>query len=368
MRCLSPWPAQYLSSHALAQKNPPPEKKFENFDRSNFDPAQAVDNRWFPLKPGMHYVYKGSQLEEGKRVPHRVTFTVTDLTKMLDGVRTTVVWETDVQDGKLIESELVFYAQDKEGNVWQFGELRETYDEVEFVGGRAWLSGGNGARAGIAMLGKPQPGAKYSQGYAPSPINWADYGKVERMGQKTCVPAGCYQDVLQIAESSDKEGPEAEQLKYDAPGVGFVRVGWRGRRERTQEILELAEVSQLNTEGVAKARAAAFDIESRAYDYGRTPPAQPMNGKMAAADSNPAPDVSTAGTLPNEPAKDTSFVAKISEDRATQIALGRMPGKATAVTIERKRGKNVYVVEIQTSRGERDVLVDPETGKILGTQ
>jgi uncharacterized membrane protein YkoI len=68
-------------------------------------------------------------------------------------------------------------------------------------------------------------------------------------------------------------------------------------------------------------------------------------------------------TTPDKP-----FVAKISEDRAKEIALKRMPGEATAVTIERKRGKNVYVVEIQTSQGERDVLVDPQSGKIIGTE
>jgi uncharacterized membrane protein YkoI len=44
-----------------------------------------------------------------------------------------------------------------------------------------------------------------------------------------------------------------------------------------------------------------------------------------------------------------------------------MPGKATDVKIERKLGKNVYVVEIQTSRGEKDVFVDIESGKIVGT-
>ena len=37
--------------------------------------------------------------------------------------------------------------------------------------------------------------------------------------------------------------------------------------------------------------------------------------------------------------------------------------------IERKLGKNVYVVEIQTpNEGEKDVLVDIESGKILGTE
>ena len=63
-----------------------------------------------------------------------------------------------------------------------------------------------------------------------------------------------------------------------------------------------------------------------------------------------------------------SPVAKITEAQATKIALERIPGKVTDVKIERKRGKNVYVVEIQTpDGGEKDVFVDIESGKIVGT-
>src|SRR5215813_10822342 len=59
---------------------------------------------------------------------------------------------------------------------------------------------------------------------------------------------------------------------------------------------------------------------------------------------------------------------KITEEQATTIALERIPGKVTEVTIERKRGKYVYVVEIQTpDAGEKDVFVDIQTGEIVGT-
>ncbi|XSC41907.1 PepSY domain-containing protein [Bradyrhizobium sp. RDT10] len=83
--------------------------------------------------------------------------------------------------------------------------------------------------------------------------------------------------------------------------------------------------------------------------------------------NNPASNVSSIGKPPSKPLKQKSPVAKISAAEATKIAVERMPGKATDVKIERKLGKNVYVVEIQTSRGEKDVFVDIESGKILGT-
>jgi len=60
--------------------------------------------------------------------------------------------------------------------------------------------------------------------------------------------------------------------------------------------------------------------------------------------------------------------AKITEEQAKKIALERIPGEVTDVAIEKKRGKNVYVIEIQSpEQGEKDVFVDIETGKIVGT-
>jgi hypothetical protein len=208
-----------------------------------------------------------------------VVFTVTDLTKVIDGVRTVVCWDTDYSAGKLLETELIFFAQDNDGNVWHLGQYRETYDDVEFVGGRAWLAGIDGARAGIMMKAEPRLGTpSYSQGYAPPPFNWTDRAKVDQMGQKTCVPADCYEDVLVIAESSKEEGPEAQQLKYYARGVGYVRVGWRGKGEKTRETLELVKVVQLGPAALAEARAKALELEKRASIYGRTPPAEHMPG------------------------------------------------------------------------------------------
>jgi uncharacterized membrane protein YkoI len=58
---------------------------------------------------------------------------------------------------------------------------------------------------------------------------------------------------------------------------------------------------------------------------------------------------------------------KITKEQATKIALERIPGKATSVKIERKLGKNVYTVEIETANGEKDVFVDIESGEIVGT-
>src|SRR5262245_65339781 len=220
----------------VAQKGERTAKQFEEFDPNNFENSTKIDNRWFPLKPGTQYVFKGQTQEEKKRVPHRVVFIVTDLAKIINGVRASVGWEMDYKAGKMVEQELVFFAQDNDGNVWHLGQLSETYDDQEFVGARAFLVGTDGARAGIMVQANPRPGTpSYSQGFAPAPFNWTDRGRVDQVGQRTCVPTGCYNDIVVIAETSDAAGPNAEQLKHYAQGVGLVRVGWRGKAEKLKE-------------------------------------------------------------------------------------------------------------------------------------
>ncbi len=250
------------------------EKEFEEIDPANFDNSTNIDNEWFPLQPGMQYIYEGTTYEDDEFIPHRVVFTVTDLTKVINGVRTVIVWDRDFSDDELVEAELTFFAQDNDGNVWHLGQYSETYEEEDFVGGQAWLVGYlEGAKAGIMMKANPQLGMpSYSEGYAPPPFNWTDRARVAEMGQTTSVPFGDYEDVLVIEEFNQEE-PDAIQLKYYARGVGLVRIGWSGDDEE-QETLELVDIVQLDAEALAEVRAEALELEKRAYIYGLTPPAE----------------------------------------------------------------------------------------------
>ncbi len=130
-----------------------------------------------------------------------------------------------------------------------------------------------GAKPGIFMKADPRKGAPaHSQGFAPAPFFWEDHARVHEVGQKTCVPAGCYDNVL-VMDEFEPSKPGAHQLKYYAPGVGNIRVGFLGN-DPEQEVLELVRVKQLSPEELAEARAEAQKIEARAYLYGRTPPAE----------------------------------------------------------------------------------------------
>jgi hypothetical protein len=253
----------------------------QDFDPASFDQPTEIDNRWFPLEPGTRFTYEGSALGDSGRDPRRVVFTVTDLTKVVNGVHTLVVWDQDYGGRELQETELAFFAQDNEGNVWNMGEYPEEYEEGKLVATPAWIAGLKGARAGILVKAEPQPEApSHSQGYAPPPINWIDRSRVYKTGQDTCVPAGCYEDVL-VTEEFERAKPGAYQLKYYAPGVGGVRVGWRGPKEDERERLALVDLVKLDEAGVARVREQALALEKRAYRvskdvYGKTPSAEPL--------------------------------------------------------------------------------------------
>ena len=254
-------------------------KSDQAFDASRFAQSIPIVNEWMPLKPGTRFVYEGTTIEDdGTAVPHRVVITVTDLTKVIGGVRAAVTWDLDYSDGELVEAELAFFAQDTSGTVWRMGEYPEEYEEGKFVAARPWIHGFEDARAGIMMPAKPQVGTpSYAQGWGPA-VEWTDRGQVDQVDQKTCVRVRCYDDVLVIAETSQSE-PDAQQLKYYARGVGNVRVGWRGAGEKTKEILELVRVEQLDAAALAEARAKALQLEQSAYQrsktvYARTPPAE----------------------------------------------------------------------------------------------
>jgi uncharacterized membrane protein YkoI len=96
------------------------------------------------------------------------------------------------------------------------------------------------------------------------------------------------------------------------------------------------------------------------------------DGKLVASNalpaSNPASDVSSVGSFLNRPLSYKPPVAKVSGEQATQVALKVVDGTPTKLTIERKKGKNVYVVEITTkNKDEKDVFVDIESGEVVGT-
>jgi hypothetical protein len=250
----------------------------DGYDAARFTHPTTIDNPWQPLQPGMQFVYRGRTIEGSERVGHRLVSTVTDLTKVIDGVRTVVVWDRDFSAGQLVEAEIAFFAQDDAGNVWELGEHPEAYEDGKIVESPTWIQGVDRAQAGIFMKAAPRAGTpSYALGLGPA-VGFTDRARVLAVGDRTCIPARCFSRVLLVDEFNPDQ-PGKHQLKYYAPGVGNVRVGWSGAKEDSKETLVLVGLRRIGPEAMAKARAGALKLEQSAYRitrsiYGHTSPAE----------------------------------------------------------------------------------------------
>jgi hypothetical protein len=269
---------------AWASRRPNPQVTHKDFDRKNFsEGSTTIDNRFLPFVPGTQFVFDGTANRGAGQGSHRVIFTVTDVTKWVNGVRTLVIWDRDIQDGQLVEEELAFFAQDVSGNVWTMGEYPEERENGKLVGAPStWLPGVAGAQAGVAMRVRPRPNtSSYFQGIAPA-IQFLDKARVSKVNQKTCVPVDCYTGVLVVDEWNPLAQPQdGHQFKFHAPGVGVVRIEARGGVE--EETLVLTKLRHLGPDEMEQARQQTLLLDRRAYRiapdvWGHTAPAERLDG------------------------------------------------------------------------------------------
>lgn len=249
-----------------------------DFDHSNFDDPTSIDNEWLPMKPGTRLVFEGTTNEDNQLLHHRVIITITDLTKVIDGINSVVSWDRDFSEGELVEAELAFFAQDNDGNVWRMGEHPEEYENGVFVEAPTWMAGINGATAGISMLGDPVVGTlSYSQGWSAE-VEFLDRGRVKNFQKQTCVSVNCFENVLVIDEFSVEEYG-AHQLKYFARSVGNILVRWSGNDESMEE-LDLVSIENLDASEIAEVRAAVLELDRHAHLVSPDVYGSPTLGRM----------------------------------------------------------------------------------------
>jgi hypothetical protein len=249
----------------------------------HFPTSTKIDNRYFPLAPGTQYVLEGQASRTGTALPHKVTFTVTDLTMRIGNTTALLVWDVDEEDGQVVEAELAFFAQDDHGNVWSLGEYPEEYEEGSFIGAPStWFARRLGAVPGVLVPGDPTAAAArtpFLQGFAEA-VEFLDCGKVSKRAARVCVPAGCFDHVLTIDETSPLDPEGGTQIKYYAPGMGNVQIG--AVNDPEAETLVLTSRVQLDAAGLAAARAEALKLDAHGREvsarYARMPTLLPLGG------------------------------------------------------------------------------------------
>ncbi|UCH61612.1 MAG: hypothetical protein JSU77_07270 [Fidelibacterota bacterium] len=187
-------------------------------DTADFLDSNITGNAWFPISPGSTYVFEGED-EEGLTI--RVEEEHLTDSKVIMGITCVIVNAREYEDGNLIEDTYDWYAQDKSGNMWYFGEDSREMENGQVVStGGSWEAGVDGALPGVIMLADPIEGLWYRQEYYEGEAE--DVAQVLSLSETVTVPYGTFTNCLQTAEWNPLE-PGIVEHKFYASGVGLLR-------------------------------------------------------------------------------------------------------------------------------------------------
>src|SRR5438309_2509374 len=183
-------------------------------DPANF--VATIDNPYFPLQPGTTFIY-GGQMPGGFE---RDEFAVTHNTRVILGVTCVEVHDSVFTNNVLTEDTLDWFAQDRDGNVWYFGEnTHELEDGLITTIEGTFMGGVNGDKPGIIMKAHPAIGDFYRQEF--SLANAEDFAETVSLTASVTVPAGTFHNCLKSKETTPLE-TDLLEYKFYAPGVGNV--------------------------------------------------------------------------------------------------------------------------------------------------
>ena len=200
------------------------------------DFSPSVTNPLFPLRPGTTMVYTGTK--DNKKALN--IFHITSRTAVIDGVRTRVVEDRLYLDNVLEERTHDYYAQDRCGNAWYFGEDTATLDPRGHVVSTegSFHAGVHGAQPGVFMQAHPQVGLPFRQEWSHGHAE--DTFSVLSLSAPVTVQYRTFQHALKTAETTALE-PAVVDNKYYIKGIGEVEeVAVKGPLEK----LQLVEIIQ----------------------------------------------------------------------------------------------------------------------------
>jgi hypothetical protein len=192
------------------------------------DFSPNITNKWSPFPVGTTFVYSGvdgtDHITDIVSPSHR--------TKVLDGVRARVINDRVLVHGRVSERTSDYYAQDKCGNVWYFGEDTAELNRHGKVISRqgSFHSGVHGAQPGVYMQAHPQLGRKFRQEWYKGHAE--DVFKAIQKHQSRTTPYASFKNLLRTRETDGLE-PSIVDNKYFAPGIGsVVELTVKGATER----------------------------------------------------------------------------------------------------------------------------------------
>ena len=230
----NPAPVTSTSASAAAPSNTAPMTITDPY-QPTIDPSAfstRIDNPYLPFTSGTRTISEATT-PDGLQ---RTTTEVTPDTKKIMGVDTVVVHDTVTLDDKPFEDTLDWYAQDRDGNVWYFGEATKEFKDdgtVDTTG--SFESGVDGALPGIVMPGHPQVGDQYRQEYAKGVAE--DTGEVLNLtGHETTPLTGPLSDLLVTKDVNPLDPTAPAENKYYARGIGLILTTEAGGRDEAVKV------------------------------------------------------------------------------------------------------------------------------------
>lgn len=194
-----------------------------------------ITNPYLRWTPGTAMTYEGETADGTERI----VVEVTGDKKTVMGIETTVVHDRVYLDGELIEDTLDWYAQDKDGTVWYFGEdTKEIEDGTVVSTEGSWEAGVDGAQPGIVMPASPEVGATYRQEYYAGVAE--DMGEVVALDESITTAYGSFDGCMKTRDWTPLE-ERVDEYKWYCPEVGglALEVGIY-----SDERVELVEVTR----------------------------------------------------------------------------------------------------------------------------
>jgi len=200
-------------------------------DPANF--VTKIDNPYYPLTPGTTHIFR-AETPDGVVIQ---TVAVTHNTVVIQGVTCLEVHDTVTLNDVVEEDTLDWFAQDKDGNVWYFGEnTRQISGGLTTSVEGTFKAGLNGDKAGIIMKAHPAVGDFFRQEFVLG--MGEDAEEVVGVNESVTVAYGSFTGCVKVQETTALE-PEEIVHDFYAVGVGPVL----SLTMPTNERLELVQIT-----------------------------------------------------------------------------------------------------------------------------
>lgn len=181
---------------------------------SNF--TTKITNKYFSLPVGRRLTYL-AETEDGIE---RIELEIEAGTKLILGINTVIYRDKVYLGDELVEDTKDYLAQDKEGNVWYFGEEVDNYENgllKDHEG--SWIAGVDGAQPGIWIKANHVVGDSYLQEYYKGTAE--DTRNVVAVDQTVVTDISKYSGCVKMYDWTPLN-PQSREYKYYCPEVGAM--------------------------------------------------------------------------------------------------------------------------------------------------